>query len=33
MQRLNTIPIAPAELEYDEILEKIGRLILCSKTK
>lgn len=29
MQRLNTIPIAPAELEYDEILEKIGRRFHC----
>lgn len=29
MQRLNTIPIAPAELEYDEILEQIGKRFLC----
>lgn len=24
MQHLNTIPIAPIEMEYDEILEQIG---------
>lgn len=27
MQHLNTIPIAPNEMEYDEILEQIGEKV------